>query len=128
MLTWCTFSDYHSCWAGTNWSGSNFVTVSGDQGETGFPLNGSGFGVYTSYLCGSGPAWEDGGSRLTNELVNFRIIMNKRRGRKTTRDMDAYSAGHKCSIITSGFSLQSAVCTVRAPRMRVVILLVLCIN
>jgi len=49
--------------------------VSGDQGETGFPSNGFGFGIYTSYLVGSGPAWEDGGSRTNCELVNFRIII-----------------------------------------------------
>ena len=57
-------SDYHHNW-GSNWSGSNVLAVCGDEGETGFPRNGIGFGVYTSYHCSYGPAWEDAGSRLS---------------------------------------------------------------
>ena len=75
MLPWCTFLNYHQKWTGSNWSRSNIIFVCGDQGETGFPSNGFGFGIYTSYLCGSGPAWEDGGSHTNCELVNFRIII-----------------------------------------------------
>ena len=62
MLMWCDFLNYHQKWTGSNWSGSNVLAVCGDEGETGFPLNGFGFGVYTNYLCSSGPAWEDAGS------------------------------------------------------------------
>ena len=59
-----TFSDYHHNWKG-DWSCSNVLAVGSDLGEEGFPSHGTGYGVYISYECSSGPAWQDTGSRLS---------------------------------------------------------------
>lgn len=57
--------NYHGLWNEIDWSGSHIVAVCGDWTEGGYPSNGLGFGVYTTNIGGSGPAWRDGGSHLT---------------------------------------------------------------